>query len=106
AQGDVRISARANVAYGGEAGFEGDASTPRADQRGARIGNVQTTRPYHVRRHGEVRVAIDQARKNGELREIDCLCTGGKFFADVGSRAGRFVFSSLGSDAMIRGVRS
>ena len=41
AKGDVGIAVGADVANGGESGFERDAGIARADQRLARIGCVQ-----------------------------------------------------------------
>jgi hypothetical protein len=64
-QSEIRVSARADVAHGGEPRFQSHSRVARANQRRSRIGRVKSGWAERIGRHSQVRVAINQARKNG-----------------------------------------
>ena len=70
---EVGVAGRADVADGGEPGFESDAGIADAQHRGAWIRDVIAGHAEKIGRAGDVSVAINQAGKDGGSGEVDAL---------------------------------
>jgi hypothetical protein len=87
AQGDVAEAAGADVAHGGEAGFQRHPGRMRAVHGGADVGHAQRLVAVLVRVAGQVGVGVDQARQHGGAGQVDDLGAGRH--ADAGGGADR-----------------
>jgi hypothetical protein len=61
----------ADVAHGGEAGVKRDSGVGDHGVSDLRRGLLQNMKRLGIRHVGEMRVAIDQSRKNGEFGKVD-----------------------------------